>query len=289
MNALPVIRSSLVATASVPAAAVVGDTSPQAVQKPYQQPHQQQQQQQQILALHTSNSVAFSAASATVSGLDGRIRLALPKHASFATAGATTGLFADSGRILASELISETQLPSLQDIATTITNVPKQDEQHLAFLDLMTRVSGKSRDQAEAEIREERRVIQAAVRKELEMQLQLQRQEQDNVAEGDASIELKQVRKLHAAPASEVKSKVGEKNYHHKGEEAKEKGKGKHGKKGKQEKTKGPVKAASSGGNGGVGGGIKTTPTIFYVPHQDDDALAMALGKILLADYFLLP
>ncbi|KAG0060261.1 hypothetical protein BGZ89_012415 [Linnemannia elongata] len=184
--------------------------------------------------------------------------------------------FADSGRVLASEKISETHPPSPQDVTTTTTDVPKQDEQHMAFLDLMTRVSGKSRDQAEIEIWEDRRVTQAAVRKELEMRLQLQRHEQDNLA--GARLELKQASKLHAAPASEVKSKAGEKDHHQKVEKAKEKGKGKHGKKGKQETTKGPVKATSSDSNDGVGGGVKTTPTIFYVPHQDDDALAMALA-----------
>ncbi|KAG9065507.1 hypothetical protein KI688_001795 [Linnemannia hyalina] len=282
VNALPVTGRSLVATTS----ATIGDTSPQAVLQLHQR------QQQQILALHTSNSVTFSAASAAVSGLDGRFRLALPKHASFDADAAdgsngyshialetadvpfTTGSFADSGRVLASGLISESHLPSPQDITTS--NVPKRDEQHLAFLDLMARVSGKSRDQAETEIWEERRVTQAAVRKELEMRMQLQRQGEDDVTEGDGRIELKQ-----------VKSKAREKDHHHKEENAMEKGKGKHGKKGKQEKNKAPDKATSSDGNGGgVGGGVKTTPTIFYVPHQDDDALAMALGKISLADYF---
>ena len=300
-DALPITGNSLVATDS--AAAVIGDTSPQAVLQPHQQPYQRQQQQ--ILALHTSNSATSSAASAAVSGLDGHIRLALSKHASFAIAAAdgsnghshvaletaavpsTIGSFADSGRVLASELISELQPPSPQDITTTTINVSKQDEQHLALLDLMTRVSGKSRDQAETEIREERRVTQAAVRKELETRLQLQRQGQDNVAEGDARIELKQVSKLHAGPGSEVKLKMREKDRHHTGEEAKEKWKGRHGKKGKQKKTKGPVKATCGDGNGGICGGIKTTPTIFYVPPQDDDALAMALGKISLAYYFI--
>ncbi|KAF9541617.1 hypothetical protein EC957_002921 [Mortierella hygrophila] len=274
VNALPVTGRSLIATTS----ATIGDTSLRAVLEPRQQPHQRQKQQ--ILALHTSNSVTFSAApaSATVSGLGGRFRLALPKHASFDTDAAdvnsgyshitletadvpsTTGSFADSGRVLASGLISESHPHSPQDITTS--NVPKRDDQHLAFLDLMTRVSGKSRDQAETEIWKERKVTQAAVRKELEMRMQLQRQGEDYVTEGDGRIELKQ-----------VKSKAREEDHHHK-EKAMEKGKGKHGKKGKQ-KNKAPVKATSSGGNGG---GVKTTPTIFYVPHQDDDALAMALA-----------
>ncbi|KAF9155789.1 hypothetical protein BG015_008600 [Linnemannia schmuckeri] len=285
--ALPVTENSFLAT--VPTDALLAES------QPYQQP---QQQQQQILALHTSNSATFSAAP-SATGIDGIIRLASPKHTPLAAvssvdhshvtfgtvdAPSTSGTSTHSGRVLASELTPDPQLSLSQDRATTTITRPKQDKQYLEFLDLMTRVSGKSRDQAEKEIWEERRATQAAVRKELEAALQLQRQQgRDRVAvEDDGRIELKQVSKLHAGSDSETKSKpkvkASDRDYQRKGEEAKEEGKSKQGKKNKQEKKKWSAKANSSGGNGGIGGGVKTTPTIFYVPHQDDDALAMALG-----------
>ncbi|KAG0290834.1 hypothetical protein BGZ97_006080, partial [Linnemannia gamsii] len=176
---------------------------------------------------------------------------------------------ADMGRVLASELISEPEQPSaLQDTVTTPIAIsgPKQDEQHLAFLDLMTRVSGKSRDQAEREIWEEQRATAAAVRKELEMRLKLQREqaqrEQDRVVtveEGDSRIELKQVSKLHAESTlkikSKAKSKAAKKDHRHKEQQASGMGKGKHGLKGALEKNnKGSIRATSTDSGRGVGG-----------------------------------
>lgn len=297
--ALPVKGGSPIVVIAAPV-----DTLP-----PGLQPHTQQtqpHQQQQVLALHTSNSATFSGVSEVISGFFGYIRPTLSKYTSFATDDADTapsmtvensnnhnhftlatanvpGMSSDMGRVLASELISEPETLALQDIAASITTSgQKQDEQYLAFLDLVTRVTGKSRDQAEKEIWEEWKITEAAVRKDLKMHLELHRK-QDRVVtieEGDSSIESKQVSNARARSAFEVKSKpkseAGEKDHHHKGKEARVKGKERHGLKGTLEKNKGSVRASSTGGKGGD---LKTTPSIFYVPHQDDDALAMSLGR----------
>ncbi|KAF8940148.1 hypothetical protein BGZ47_007871 [Haplosporangium gracile] len=281
VSALPVTGNSFLAAAL--AATLLAES------QPHQQP-QQQQQQQQILTLHTSNSAAFSAASAAVEA-DGIIRLASPKHTSIAAVSSvdhshvtigtvdvpsTSETSTDSGRVLVSELTLEQQLSLSQDRATATVSGPKQDKQYLEFLDLMTRVSGKSRDQAEKELREERRAIQAA------LQLQRQQEQARVTMESNARIELKQVSELHAGPDLEAKSKpkakTGDKDHQRKEEAAKEKRESKQGQKDKQEKDKSSVQATSSGGNAGISRGVKTTPTIFYVPHQDDDALAMALA-----------
>ncbi|KAF9130047.1 hypothetical protein BGW39_003535 [Mortierella sp. 14UC] len=81
---------------------------------------------------------------------------------------------------------------------------------------------------------------------------------------------------MHAGTTASSEDKDKDKNHHQ--EVGK---KSKHGKrkgKGKQDKTKEQFKATTSNSNGvrGIGAGIKATPSIFYVPHQDDDALAMA-------------
>ncbi|KAG0281156.1 hypothetical protein BGZ96_001272 [Linnemannia gamsii] len=256
------------------------DTLPAGLQ-PHAQLTQPHQQQQQVLALHNSNSATFSTVSAVISEFVEHIRLALPKHTSlaaddadivppktvensnnhnhitFATANepSITGMSSDMGRVLASELISEPKPLALQDTTASITSSgQKQDEQHLAFLDLVTRVTGKSGDLVEKEIWKERRAMAAAAKKELEMRLKLHRK-QDN-----------------------PKSEKGEKHHRHKGKEARGKGKERHGLKGALGKHKGSVKATSTGHKGGFYDDIKTTPTIFYVPHQDDDALAMSLA-----------
>ncbi|KAG0378347.1 hypothetical protein BGX24_004079 [Mortierella sp. AD032] len=185
--------------------------------------------------------------------------------------------------------------PPHLDLHKDVSTWPKQDEQHLAFLDLFSRVSGKSHYQVEQDVWEERKLT-AAARIELETRLRLkkqqEKQEQDRLraAEGDSRIELKQVSKLHAGSASALEDKEKDKEHHHKGEAGKKKSKSKDGKKDQHDKNQGKskqinknkeqIKATTRNGNGvdGIGGGVKTTPSIFYVPHQDDDALAMALA-----------
>ncbi|KAF9908699.1 hypothetical protein EC991_009627 [Linnemannia zychae] len=142
-------------------------------------------------------------------------------------------------------------------------------------------VTGKSRGQAELEVWEDRKAT-AMARAELETRMQLQRlQEQEKVwaVKGDSRIELKQViSKMHAGTLAGSEDQHEDEALHHKAGKMLKDGKSKG--KSKQDKVKEKIKATTSksGGLGGIGGAIKTTPTIFYVPHQDDDALAMALA-----------
>ncbi|KAK3837363.1 MAG: hypothetical protein J3R72DRAFT_197936 [Linnemannia gamsii] len=310
-NALPVTgRGGGLGTGSIVVAALPG-----ALQLPNKPPHQQQQHQQ-ILAVHMSNSVSHSntravaVATATESGFNDDnylLHLSLPRHKDVSSNNNNnndheneinhftlhTGNPSSSttSRVLASESTLQPQLPR----AGALLAWPKQDEQHLAFLDLFSRVSGKSHEQVEQDVWEERKLT-AAARIELETRLRLkkqqEKQEQDRLraAEGDSRIELKQVSKLHAGSASALEDKEKDKEHHHKGEAGKKKSKSKDGKKDQHDKNKGKskqdnknkeqIKATTRNGNGvdGIGGGVKTTPSIFYVPHQDDDALAMALA-----------
>ncbi|KAF9102818.1 hypothetical protein BGX29_004159 [Mortierella sp. GBA35] len=68
---------------------------------------------------------------------------------------------------------------------------------------------------------------------------------------------------------------AAKKNKDGSGKEDGKQNKGKGKSKGKEKKKTGQIKSANGGGGGNK---VKTTPTIFYVPHQDDDALAMALA-----------
>ncbi|KAG0213977.1 hypothetical protein BGX33_002580 [Mortierella sp. NVP41] len=146
----------------------------------------------------------------------------------------------------------------------------------------VSRVTGKSHEQVEEEIWEERKATEA-VRLEQEAQLQQQRQERKAHKEKQRSrIEMKQAGKLVKGSKSEADDQdqdhrhkgAAKKNKDGSGKEDGKQNKGKGKGKGKNKKT-GQIKSANGGGGGNK---VKTTPTIFYVPHQDDDALAMALA-----------
>ncbi|KAF9925612.1 hypothetical protein FBU30_004632 [Linnemannia zychae] len=139
----------------------------------------------------------------------------------------------------------------LHESRNTLRGLPKQDEQSLAFMNLYSRVSGKSRDQVEMEIWEDQQMSETS-RQALETRLNMQKlkkmKENDRVAE--------RVSKQSAV------SKLSSGDITRSGKKKEKK---------QDNKVVKPLNKSKDVS-------IKATPSIFYVPHQDDDALAMALA-----------